>query len=632
MPAKELTNRSRDFYLTFLDKFPALIWRSDTNAKCDYFNQAWLDFTGRRLEQEMGDGWTEGVHPKDLPDCLKSFLEAFHTRQPFACEYRLRRHDGEYRWILDQGRAFNDLDGQFAGYMGSCFDITEAKRTEHTLRESEKKFRLLAENITDVFWMTSPDITGVFWMTSPDLKTIHYISPGYELIWGRSPESLHANPHQWVEAILPEQRASVFALFRTLTTDAPTVSVEYQIARPDGTIRWVHDRGFQVRDAAGNLIRLAGVATDVTERKEAEEAKQDSEARFHWLVDSNMQGMIFSNIKGEIIQANDAFLHIVGYSRADLEAGCLNRATFSPPEYAAADRQAMEEMTATGVFTPYEKEYLRKDGTSVPVLIGGIAFEDDPKEGVCFVVDLTKRKEAEKSLKNSHAQLRALSARLQSVREEEATRIAREIHDELGQKLTGLKMDLLWTEKKLGELTGSAAVNALVDRIVGATELVDEIAIAVLEIATKLRPGVLDKLGLGSALQYEARRFQERNGLACDVSVPATEPKLSLELATTFFRIFQECLTNVIRHANASKVEVELKVKDGWVTMCVRDDGRGITEAELASPKSLGLVGMKERAVLLGGEILFQVGSHRGTILTVRIPNGTVPPSNKELV
>jgi PAS domain S-box-containing protein len=345
-----------------------------------------------------------------------------------------------------------------------------------------------------------------------------------------------------------------------------------------------------------------------------------------------MQGMIFSNIKGEIIQANDAFLHIVGYTRADMEAGCLNRATFSPPEYADADCHAMEEMTSMGVFTPYEKEYRRKDGTSVPVLIGGIAFEDDPKEGVCFVIDLTKRKEAEKSLKNSHAQLRALSARLQSVREEEATRIAREIHDELGQKLTGLKMDLLWTEKKLGELTGSAAVNALLDRIVGATELVDEIAIAVLEIATELRPGVLDKLGLGSALQYEARRFQERNSLACDVCVPATEPKLSLELATTFFRIFQECLTNVIRHANASKVEVELKVEDGWVTMCVRDDGRGITEAELASPKSLGLVGMNERAALLGGEIVFQFGSPHGTIMTVRIPNSAIPLSTKELI
>ena len=632
MSAKEFANRSRDFYLTVLDKFPALIWRSDTNAKCDYFNQTWLDFTGRSMEQEMGHGWAEGVHPKDLTDCLKNFLNAFHARQPFALEYRLRRHDGEYRWILDQGRAFNDLDGQFAGYIGSCFDITDAKLTEQTLRESEKKFRQLADNITDVFWMTSHDITGVFWMTSPDLKTIHYISPGYALIWGHSPESLHANPHQWVETILPEQRERVFALFRTLTTDAPNMSVEYQIARPDGTIRWVQNRGFQVRDAAGNLVRLAGVATDVTERKEAEEAKQESEARFHLLVDSSVQGMMFSNIKGEIIKANDAFLHIVGYTREDMEAGHLNWAALSLPEYAAADRQAMEEMTSTGVFTAYEKEYLRKDGARVPVLIGGVAFEDEPKEGVCFVIDLTKRKEAEKSLKNSHAQLRALSARLQSVREEEATRIAREIHDELGQKLTGLKMDLLWTEKKLGELTGSAAVNALLDRIVGATELVDEIAISVLEIATELRPGVLDKLGLGSALQYEARRFQERNGLACDVCVPATEPMLSLELSTTCFRIFQECLTNVLRHANASKVEVELKVGDGWVTMCVRDDGRGITEAELASPKSLGLVGMKERAALLGGEIVFQVGSHCGTIMTVRIPNSTVPLPNKEFI
>jgi signal transduction histidine kinase len=143
---------------------------------------------------------------------------------------------------------------------------------------------------------------------------------------------------------------------------------------------------------------------------------------------------------------------------------------------------------------------------------------------------------------------------------------------------------------------------------------------------------VLDKLGLGSALQYEARRFQERNGLACHVSVPATEPVLSLELSTTFFRIFQECLTNVIRHAHASKVEAELKVEAGGVTMCVRDDGRGITAAELASPKSLGLVGMKERAALLGGAIDFQAGSHRGTIMTVRIPNGATPPPDEEFI
>jgi PAS domain S-box-containing protein len=106
-------NRSHDSYLTFLNNFPALIWRSDINAKCDYFNHAWLEFTGRSMEQEMGDGWAEGVHSEDLADCLQNFLKAFHSRKPFAIEYRLRRHDGEYRWILDQGRGFNDLEGQF---------------------------------------------------------------------------------------------------------------------------------------------------------------------------------------------------------------------------------------------------------------------------------------------------------------------------------------------------------------------------------------------------------------------------------------------------------------------------------------------------------------------------------------
>jgi len=234
------------------------------------------------------------------------------------------------------------------------------------------------------------------------------------------------------------------------------------------------------------------------------------------------------------------------------------------------------------------------------------------------------------ALRTANAGLRALSARLQSVREQEATRIAREIHDELGQRLTGLKLDLLWTERKLGELAGSAEVNALLDRVVGATELVDGITTVVQEIATELRPVVLDKLGLGSALQQEARRFQERTRLICDIRVPETEPALSPELATTLFRIFQECLTNVARHAGASEVLVELKMEDEWAAMRVQDNGRGITETELANPKALGLVGMKERAALLGGEILFQRGPANGTMVTTRMPRCAAALPRKE--
>lgn len=136
----ETIQKARDFYLTLLEDFPALIWRSGTDAKCDYFNKTWLEFTGRKMEQETGDGWAEGVHPDDLGQCVKNYLEAFNARLPFYLEYRLRRHDGEYRLISDFGRPFYDLDASFAGYIGSCYDVTENKQAEEerlTIRKLE---------------------------------------------------------------------------------------------------------------------------------------------------------------------------------------------------------------------------------------------------------------------------------------------------------------------------------------------------------------------------------------------------------------------------------------------------------------------------------------------------------------
>jgi len=127
---EEEIRRSRDFYLTLLEDFPALVWQSDPDARCNYVNHTWLNFRGRMLEQEMGDGWLEGVHPDDLEECMDTYLTAFQTREPFVMEYRLLRHDGEYRWIHDQGSPFLDLDGNFGGYLGSCYDITEQKRAD----------------------------------------------------------------------------------------------------------------------------------------------------------------------------------------------------------------------------------------------------------------------------------------------------------------------------------------------------------------------------------------------------------------------------------------------------------------------------------------------------------------------
>jgi PAS domain S-box-containing protein len=297
--------------------------------------------------------------------------------------------------------------------------------------------------------------------------------------------------------------------------------------------------------------------------------------------------------------------------------------------------------------TPYEQEERHRgaDGTYRWFLSRGVPLRDAEGRIARWYgtnTDIEDRKVAEQMLRDSRERLRALTARLESLREEEAIRISREIHDELGQQLTGLKMDLLRAERKLEELESSPAVNSLLDTLVSATELADGIIAAVQEIAANLRPGVLDKLGLGAALHYEGRRFQERTGISCGVHLPETEPNLSTEVSTTLFRIFQECLTNITRHAHATKVEASLKLEDGpaatgrapggWVILRVQDNGQGITEAEIAKPESLGLLGMKERTALLDGEIIFQRADDDGTIVTARIPQSETSVQTKELI
>jgi PAS domain S-box-containing protein len=176
-------------------------------------------------------------------------------------------------WLINisvTASPIKDATGRVIGVSKVAHDITEAKRVEESLREIEGKFRQLADNITDVFWICSPDF-----------ETMHYVSAGYELVWGRSQESLYARPRQWREAILPEERERVFAVFKSLRESEREVSIEYRIARPDGTIRWIHDRGFQIRDAAGILVRITGISTDITERKLMEQARRETQARLN---------------------------------------------------------------------------------------------------------------------------------------------------------------------------------------------------------------------------------------------------------------------------------------------------------------------------------------------------------------
>jgi len=224
---------------------------------------------------------------------------------------------------------------------------------------------------------------------------------------------------------------------------------------------------------------------------------------------------------------------------------------------------------------------------------------------------------AQERLMRSHDQLRALTGHLQFVREEERTRIAREVHDELGQALTGLKLDLSWLSNKVG------GDRVLLRRTKAMSAHIDATIQAVRRIATELRPGVLDSLGLAAAIEWQTMDFQERTGTRCEVKIEVKEAIWDREFSTTCFRIFQEMLTNIIRHAKATQVEVRLAQVGHELVLTVRDNGRGISQGEIANARSIGLIGMRERAAELGGRVFFTGVPARGTTVTMRAPMPT---------
>lgn len=236
--------------------------RPDGSTCIPYISPTVEDFYGVRADEVVEDASPalNLIHAGDRLQVNESIAASARTMQRWRAEFRVNHPRKGLFWIEGQSTPEVEPDGSILWH-GFMSDIGERKIAENALRESEEKFRQLADNITDVFWVASPS-----------LDAMHYVSPGYDLIWGLPRESLYASPHQWVESILPEEREQVFAIFAGLGSSRTEVSAEYRLTRPDGSIRWIYHRGFQVRDAAGTVVRLAGIASDITERKQAAQA------------------------------------------------------------------------------------------------------------------------------------------------------------------------------------------------------------------------------------------------------------------------------------------------------------------------------------------------------------------------
>lgn len=375
-----------------------------------------------------------------------------------------------------------------------------------------------------------------------------------------------------------------------------------------------------------------------------------SEERFQTLFRANIIGVVVADIRGEIREANDEYLRIVGFSRAEFDQGMVKWRELTPPEWKATDDAAIDQIRRTGSCAAYSKEYQRRDGVRVPVIVGATLLDRASGDCVCFALDDSRCRNAEAQLEamngdlerrvrertaslvdsetragqaaallaRSEHRLRTLAAHLQRVCEEERAELAREIHDVLGQELTGLKMDAAWISRGLKQARQAAA--PIFERLDGMQAQIDSALVTVRRIATELRPAVLDDLGLVAALEWQAREFERRSGLKVTFMAPGEDVVIDCVCATAVFRIYQELLTNIARHAQATTVVVSLTASDGAIVLEVRDDGRGIREVDLAGINSLGLLGIRERAAALGGSFLIRGERNNGTVARVVVP------------
>ncbi len=288
----------------------------------------------------------------------------------------------------------------------------------------------------------------------------------------------------------------------------------------------------------------------------------------------------------------------------------------------------VDQVRATGGVRDFEAVLKRRDGATFKAALTTHFYYDEGgkflgTEGI--IRDITEHRRAEEETKAFSRQLRDLSAKMEMVREEERAAISREIHDELGQALTALKMDVAWLAQRQTEKADvfrekTQAMSRLIDTTVG----------AVRRISSELRPWVLDELGLGAAIEWQTQQFQSRTGIRCQYPHLQENLPLDKELSTAIFRIFQEALTNVARHARATRVAIGLESGGGRVVLTVADNGKGITDEESTDRRSLGILGMRERAHIFGGEFRIVGEPGRGTTVTLIMPAEGSPDSSRK--
>jgi two-component system sensor histidine kinase UhpB len=526
---------------------------------------------------------------------------------------KLEIDDGTSAAQLDL-EPFRDPAGNIVGVVGIAFDVTDRVRSEEQVRAGQRLLRRVLEILP----------VGVVVLNRAGDVVLH--NPASTQIWG---VTIVSGQERWArskgfwhgtgQAII----AGEWASHRALDEGQATLDELIDIETFDGERKTIENYAAPILDADGVITGAVVVNEDVTERVRAEEALRNTE---RLLVDAEKLGRTGSweqdLVSGEIFntEANRRLFFGDDWSKGTLMEYYIE--AVHPDDRGWVMRQREQLHGGTGPDT-IEFRVIWPDG-SVHWIFGRATVVRDqagrPVRAYGTNADVTERKRAEEELKTTTEQLRALSARLRSAREEEGTRIAREIHDDLGATLTGLRWELEGVKKAICEPGRVLPDLELTEKLSAMLNLTDTMITTVRRIASDLRPAVLDVLGLEDAIEWQARQFQDRTGIAVHCVSAGSGLGLNPTQSTAVFRIFQEALTNVLRHSRATRVDVTLAIDTGVLVLMVGDNGRGITESERTGESSIGLLGMRERAQLIGGEIDVSGVEGEGTTVTLRLP------------
>ena len=598
-----LLKESEEKYRTLVEQASDGIFIADKDGRFIIVNSSGCNMSQYSFEELKNLSIYDLALSEELIENPFHFSEMENNRVARA-ERKMKRKDGT---LLDVEVTAKFISGN--RFLAFVRDVSDRKKTEEEIIKSKRLFQNLVESIS-----------GVYWVTNLETYETLYISPSYEYVWGLKCSDLYKNSADFINSVHPDDKEILVDAHKNIG-NTHKASITYRIIRPDGEIRWISANTNVVVDIKGNKIEY-GYAEDITERNKAAEESLQSEQKYRLLFYNNPLPMWMTTIPDlDIIEVNEAAIKHYGYSRKEFLK--LNAKDLRPAEDVEHFVAEVKKMKP-GINNTRAWRHKKKDGTIIHVEIySHEIFYEGQRVWLGLSNDVTEKYEAKEQLQKSYEDIRQLASNLQSIREDERTNMAREIHDELGQQLTGLKMDLHWLTRKINS-TDAEVTNKMDESI----ELINATIASVRKISTDLRPSILDDLGLLAALEWQGEEFEKRSGTRVEFINKAGEITVQPKTATAIFRIYQELLTNIARHANASLVKTELYIEQDNLYFSLIDNGVGFEPEAIKNKKTLGLLGIKERSLLLGGTYEFKSAPGMGSVTKISIPLDFVMNTN----